>query len=42
MTINLAEDEVTGSVQGTGGSVTGIFPLPAVIYEAEFVATRVR
>lgn len=40
-TIEVSGDTLTGSVAGSGQSLTGIFPTGDVTYEAEFSATRV-
>ncbi len=41
LTINLSGERLTGNIEGSGHSVTGIFP-GDVSYRAEFVAARVR
>lgn len=40
--MTFANNRITGTVQGTGFSYTGIFPLPDVVFQGQFAASRIR
>ena len=42
LTMHSTGERLTGDIRGSGYSLTGVFPLPDVNYQARFVATRTR
>jgi hypothetical protein len=41
LNVNVSGDTLSGNVQGSGQSITGVFPTGDVVYSAEFTAARV-